>query len=159
VGQSPWYYNHTRLCGGAAYYGHDDDPGHNGGPIWSFGHGLSYTTFTYSNLKIDGVITSATSAVVHVTVNNKGKRQGDEVVQLYLHQDFTSLVRPVMELQGFQRVTLNPGESRTVSFPVGFEQIKFWKDGRWVAEPGVVQVMVGSSSADIRLQGEIQAKM
>jgi len=80
-------------------------------------------------------------------------------VQMYLHQDFTSLVRPVMDLQGFQRVTLNPGESRTVSFPVGFEQIKFWKDGHWVSEPGVIQVMVGSSSADIRLQGEIQAKM
>ena len=153
VGQSPWYYNHPPLTGPINYYGSK------GGPLHPFGHGLSYTTFGYSDLKIEETISRETSATVTATIRNTGEREGDEMVQLYLRQDETSLVRPVKELKGFQRVTLKPGESRQVSFPVGFEQIKFWKAGKWVAESGRIRVMVGSSSDDIRLKGEITCKI
>jgi beta-glucosidase len=153
VGQSPWYYNHPMLTGPINYYGSK------GGPLYPFGHGLSYTTFKYSNLKVTGAVSRDATATVSVTVENSGNRAGDEVVQLYLRQDYTSLTRPVKELKGFERVTLQPGEKRTVNFPVGFEQIKFWKDGGWVAEPGSIRVMLGSSSADIRQEGKVESKM
>lgn len=153
VGQSPWYYNHPVLTGPINYYGSKS------GPLYPFGHGLSYTTFKYSDLKVSGDISRDVSATVSVTVENSGNRVGDEVVQLYLRQDYTSLTRPVKELKGFERITLQPGEKRPVSFPVGIEHIKFWKDGGWVAEPGTVRVMLGSSSADIRLEGNVEAKL
>jgi beta-glucosidase len=151
VGQSPWYYNHPMLTGPINYYGSE------GGPLYPFGHGLSYTTFKYSDLKVIGTISRDTAATVSVTVENSGPRAGDEVVQLYVRQDYTSLTRPVKELKGFERVTLQPGEKRMVSFSVGFEQIKFWKDGGWVAEPGTIRTMIGSSAADIRLEGQIES--
>jgi len=156
VGQSPWYYNHPPLTGPVNYHGKDNDPKQFGGPLFSFGHGLSYTTFAYSDLRAAGPITRTEPGSVTVTVTNTGAREGDEVVQLYIRQDLTSLVRPVMELKGFQRITLKPGEKREVTFPLGFEEVKFWKDGQWVAEPGTVQVMAGSSSADIRLKGTLE---
>ena len=151
VGQVPCYYNHPMLTGPVNYYCSKS------GPLYPFGHGLSYTTFKYSDLKVSGTISLDAPAMVSVTVENTGQRAGDEVVQLYVRQDFTSLTRPVKTLAGFQRVTLQPGEKRAVSFPVGFEQIKFWKDGGWVAEPGKIRLMVGSSSADIRLEGELES--
>jgi len=146
VGQSPWYYNHPMLTGPINYYGSMS------GPLYPFGHGLSYTTFSYTAPKVTGTIAPDSAATVSVTVENSGKREGDEVVQLYVRQDHTSITRPVMELKGFERVALKPGEQRTITFPVGFDQVKFWKDGRWVAEPGSVQLMLGSSSGDIRLR-------
>lgn len=84
-------------------------------------------------------------------ITKTGKRDGDEVVQLYIRQDHTSLTRPVMELKGFERIHLKTGERREVTFTLGFDQVKFWKDGRWVSEPGPLKVMIGSSSSDIRL--------
>jgi beta-glucosidase len=149
VGQSPWYYNHPMLTGPINYYGSK------GGPLYDFGHGLSYTTFKYSDLKVSGAASRDSAATVTVSVENTGSRPGDEVVQLYLRQDYTSLTRPVKELKGFERVTLQPGEKRAVSFPVGFEQVKFWKAGAWVAEAGTVHCMVGASSSDIRLKGTL----
>ena len=153
VGQVPCYYNHPMLTGPVNYYGSKS------GPLYPFGHGLSYTTFKYGDLKVNGPISRETPAQVRVTVENTGRRAGDEVVQLYIRQDYTSVTRPIKTLIGFQRVSLNPGEKQTVIFPVGFEQIKFWKDGGWVAEPGNVRLMVGSSSADIRLEGEIASNI
>ena len=91
-----------------------------------------------------------------VKVTNTGSRSGDEVVQLYLRDDVSSLVRPVMELRGFRRITLAPGASQTLKFPVGFEQLRFWKDHHWVVEPGTFTVMVGSSSEDIRLRQSLK---
>jgi len=151
VGQTPAYYNHPVLTGPILY-----DPAKTEFPVpfgrpnvlWAFGHGLSYTEFRYGPLRV--IRSGAAAAEVSVDVMNVGKREGDEVVQMYLHQDATSLKRPVMELKGFKRVTLKPGETRTVSFPVGFEQVKFWKDGKWVMEAGELQVMVGAASDDIR---------
>ena len=146
VGQSPWYYNHPTLTGPINYYGSKS------GPLYPFGHGLSYTTFTYRDLKVTGTIDATSSATVSVNVENTGKRDGDEVVQLYIRQDHTSVTRPVMELKGFQRIHLNPGERREVSFTVGFDQVKFWKDGGWISEAGTLNLMIGSSSEDIRLR-------
>jgi beta-glucosidase len=74
---------------------------------------------------------------------------------MYLRQDYTTLIRPVLELKGFQRVTLKPGEEKTVSFPVGFEQIKFWKDEKWVAEPGAIHVHIGTASDSFSLNGDL----
>ena len=150
VGQSPWYYNHPMLTGPINYYGSKS------GPLYPFGHGLSYTTFQYRDLQVNGSVARASGATVSLTLANTGRRPGDEVVQLYLRQDCTSLTRPVRELKGFARVTLQPGERRTVTFPVGFEQIKFWKNHAWVAEAGEVTVMVGPSSADLRLRGTLK---
>lgn len=146
VGQSPWYYNHPPLTGPINYYGARNG----GGPLLPFGHGLSYTTFAVEGLKADASFTRARPAELSVTVRNTGDRAGDEVVQFYIRQDHTSLVRPVMELKGFQRVHLAPGESRKLTFQLGEADIRFWKHDRWVTEPGTIQLMVGVSAGDIR---------
>ena len=147
VGQSPWYYNHPTLTGPINYYGSKS------GPLYPFGHGLSYTSFGYSDLEVTGTIHATESASVRITVGNTGKREGDEVVQLYTRQDHTSVTRPVMELKDFKRVHLKPGERQTITFTLGFEQVKFWKSGGWISEAGILNLMVGSSSKDIRLRG------
>jgi beta-glucosidase len=150
VGQIPCYYNHLAITGPPDYY---QSPWKD---LYCFGHGLSYTTFKYGGFKISPQqISRDQTATISVTVENSGPRVGDEVVQLYLHQDYTSVERPVEQLEGFKRITLRPGEQRTVSFQVGFEQLKFWKDGRWVVEPGAIDVMVGSSSQDIRQKAQL----
>jgi beta-glucosidase len=125
---------------------------------WAFGHGLSYTTFDYSNLKMTGTI-PAGPLTVTVDVRNGGKRAGDEVVQLYVRDVEASVKRPKKQLMAFERITLRPAETRTVSFTVSPERFAFWDDKRkaWSLEPGAFEVMVGSSSADLRLNGEVKA--
>jgi beta-glucosidase len=103
-------------------------------------------------------ITPDQTATVSVTVQNSGQRAGDEVVQLYTRQDYTSLKRPIKELKGFQRISLQPAESKTVTFTLGREQLKFWKDNGWVVEPGRVLVEIGASSQDIRQLGYLQVQ-
>jgi beta-glucosidase len=156
LGQSPSYYNHPVLTGPILYDpARQDFPFPFGKPnvLWPFGHGLSYTTFRYDKVALSAPsIAKGDVSQVEVTVTNTGTRAGDEVVQMYLHQDYTSLKEPVESLKGFARIMLNPGESRTVRFPVGFDQVKFWKDGRWQMEPGDLNIMIGSSSQDIRLK-------
>lgn len=150
VGQVPCYYDHPPLTGPIKYFGAKT------GVLYAFGHGLSYTTFKYGDLKADPpTIGKDQVSQVSFTVKNTGPMTGDEVAQLYIRQDFTSRERPVLKLTGFRRLTLKPGEQQTVTFPVGFEQIKFWKDGQWVAEPGLVNLKVGSASDDIRLKGTV----
>ena len=139
------------LTGPINYYGSK------GGPLQVFGHGLSYTTFRYSELRVvEPRATAGKPAMVAVEVQDPGSREGDEVVQMYLRQDYTSLVRPVRELAGFERLTLKPGKEREVVFPVGHEQVKFWKDDAWTVEAGTVNIMIGSSSADIRATGTVE---
>ena len=117
---------------------------------------MSYTTFRYDNLHFSQPsISAGRVSQVSLTVTNSGSRAGDEVVQLYVHQDHTSLKRPVKQLEGFKGIALQPGESQTVTFPIGFEQVKFWKGGRWKMEPGNLSVMIGASSEDIRLKGDL----
>ena len=90
-------------------------------------------------------------------VRNIGKYEGDEVVQLYIHKRISSVSRPVKELKGFKRITLKPGETKTVSFILGREELAFYDaEMNFTVEPGIYEVMIGSSSEDIRLRGEFQ---
>jgi beta-glucosidase len=129
-----------------------------GEPDWVFGHGLSYTTFDYSNLKVGGSIPGGPLSVT-AEIRNSGKRSGDEVVQLYVRDVEASVKRPKKQLMAFERISLRPGAARTISFTVLPERLAFWDEKRkaWVVEPGAFEVLVGSSSADVRLKGEVRA--
>ncbi len=128
---------------------------HSGKPLFPFGFGLSYTTFAYSDLRITPAEMKANGkAVVTCTVTNTGSVAGDEVVQLYLRDLLASVTRPVIELRGFRRVALRAGESKQVSFDLGFEELSMLDAQlKRVVEPGDFKIMIGSSSADIRLRG------
>ncbi len=145
VGQCPIYYNIMRAGRPGRYFKSK------AGPLWPFGHGLSYTTFKYSNLRVKPI--SSTSATVKIDITNTGSREGDEVVQLYIHDEYSSVVRPVMELKRFRRITLKPGEKRTVNFTLKKDAFAFYdeKKEEWIVEPGDFKIMIGSSSADIRI--------
>ena len=131
----------------------------NSAPLFAFGHGLCYTEFKYSNLRLSvGNIPGDGKLTIAVDVANTGSRLGDEVVQLYTHAIAPRVKRPAKELRGFQRITLKPGESRTVSFTVPGEKLAFWDDSKhaFAVEAGAFEAMVGSSSADIRLKESFQ---
>ena len=117
-------------------------------PLFAFGHGLSYTTFSYSNLRSSSATMKSTGTVtVSVDVKNTGSRKGAEVVQMYIRDDYSSVTRPVKELKGFKKIWLDPGQSQTVSFTITPELLSFYnKDTRWVVEPGDFTIMVGTSS-------------
>jgi beta-glucosidase len=125
------------------------------GALYPFGHGLSYTTFEYSNLKIEQKTKHAGSPVmVSVDVKNSGSVAGDEVVQLYLRDVAGSVITYESQLRGFERVHILPGETKTVSFTILPEDMEILDANyRWVVEPGYFTVKVGSSSEDIRLTG------
>jgi beta-glucosidase len=145
VGQVPVFYNYKP----SARRGYVLDTI---APLFPFGFGLSYTTFAYSNLRLSAsqIATNGRTRVM-VDVRNTGSRAGDEVVQLYIRDEVSSATRPVKELRGFQRVSLAPGETRTVSFDVGPEHLSYHgADMRRVVEPGTFQLMVGGNSADLR---------
>jgi beta-glucosidase len=131
---------------------------YDGKPEYAFGHGLSYTSFGYSNLKISSDQVPAGKLNVSLDVQNTGKRAGDEVVQLYVHDVEASVKRAKEQLVGFQRVSLKPGEKQTVNFSVASDQLAFWDANKkaWVLEPGAFDVFAGSSSSDIRLKGQFQ---
>ena len=131
-----------------------------GMPAFPFGFGLSYTTFEYSSLAIEpAVIEPSGTATVRCAVKNTGSRAGDEVVQLYVRDVLASVARPVMELKGFARVALAPGESKEVRFTLGPDELRMLDRGmHWIVEPGVFRLMVGSSSKDIRLRGELSVR-
>jgi beta-glucosidase len=153
-GQLPLSYNHTPTGRG------DDYLDLTGMPLFPFGYGLSYTTFEYSDLRIaDATIAPNGSTRVSCTVKNTGTRTGDEVVQFYVRDVVASLGRPVMALAGFERLQLSPGESQTVSFNVGTDQLKMLDAKmQWVVEPGEFRLMIGASSKDIRLRGILTVK-
>ncbi|MEM4610916.1 MAG: glycoside hydrolase family 3 C-terminal domain-containing protein, partial [Thermoproteota archaeon] len=127
-------------------------------PEFPFGHGLSYTVFEYSSLEIEPQETSSTGSVkIRFKLKNTGDRKGDEVVQLYVRDRVSSVTRPVMELKGFKRLSLEPGETKTVEFTVSTEQLAFYDEQmRLIVEPGVFEVLIGSSSEDIRLRGSFK---
>ena len=130
-----------------------------GAPLYAFGHGLSYTTFVYSGLKLSrSKIKTDGTVTVSVEITNTGRRAGDEVAQLYVHALASSVVRPVKELRGFQRLTLRPGEKRTVSFTLPAAKLAFWdeKTHAFLVEPGAFELMVGASSADIRAKAVLE---
>jgi beta-glucosidase len=148
-GQLPLVYNHKPTGRG------DDYADLTGRALFPFGHGLSYTTFRYADLRIEPpVIGVADTATVRCTVTNTGMRAGDEVVQLYLRDELASVARPVRELKGFSRIHLAPGEIGEVVFAITPELLAFLgPDLQPVVEPGTTRVMVGASSQDIRLHG------
>jgi len=129
------------------------------GPLYPFGFGLSYTTFAYSNLKISPAKPTITENVtVTVDVQNSGPRAGDEVVQLYTRDMVSSVTTYEKNLRGFERITLQPGEKKTVTFTLTPADISLWDSSmRFVVEPGIFKVMVGSSSEDIRETGEFES--
>jgi beta-glucosidase len=119
-------------------------------PQWPFGTGLSYTTFAYADLKTGApTLRPGGTLPISVTVRNTGEREGTETVLLYTHQRFAALTPAVRRLRGFQRVTLKPGESRTITFTLSTNDLTYvGRDGRPVLEPGVFDVMVGALKAD-----------
>jgi beta-glucosidase len=150
VGQCPIYYNHNATQSPqtdqyfTSLYANDTTA-----PLYPFGHGLSYTSFSYSNLKLDRDVIGVDGTLnVSFDVRNSGQRVGDEVVQLYIHQRYGSQIRPVRELKGFERVTLRPGETRTVSFIIGPEELRYWnvQTRSWLVESSTFDVWVGGDS-------------
>lgn len=130
------------------------------GSLYPFGYGLSYTTFAYRDLKIDNPVIGIQGSVkLSCKVKNTGKVAGDEVVQLYLRDEVSSVTTYVKVLRGFERVHLQPGEEKEVSFILTPQELGLWnKDNYFVVEPGTFSVMIGSSSEDIRLQGIFNIK-
>lgn len=151
VGQIPIYYNHLptgrpedlKQRYTSRYIDSPNDP------LYPFGHGLSYTTFEYTDL----VASSGMQAVtVSANVRNSGKVAGEEVVQLYINDPVASTSRPVRELKAFRRVALAPGEAKRVEFTIGRSDLSFWSDGGWTFEPGMFRVWVGG------LEGKFELK-
>ena len=154
MGQLPLYYAHKNT----------GRPGPQDGPFWShyadmpneplypFGYGLSYTTFTYSEPKLSRAeVPMAGEVEVATTVKNTGQRAGTEVVQLYVRDLVGSVTRPVKELKGFRKITLQPGESKDVTFTLTAADLAFHTAaGQWEAEPGAFTVFVGPNSRDTK---------
>jgi beta-glucosidase len=145
VGQLPVYYN-VKPTASRGYLGADNTP------LYPFGFGLSYTTFALSEPRLSkATIGPADSVTVSVDVANTGRRQGDEVVQLYIRDDISSVTRPVKELKGFARVTLAPGEKRTVTLAITPAELQFYgMDMKRVVEPGSFTIMTGPNSVDLK---------
>lgn len=149
VGQIPIYYNHYSTGRPAeqpnVFWSHYGDESNK--PLYPFGHGLSYTTFEYDNLKIDS--NDPKNIKVSVRVANTGKVQGEEVVQLYIHDRVASIVQPLKKLKGFKKVMLAPGEAQEVTFTLTDAELGFYDQSyNWVVEPGTFEVMVGTSSVE-----------
>src|SRR6478672_3813784 len=157
VGQVPIYYNHMNT-------GRPLEQGKwfqkfrsnyldvSNEPVYPFGYGLSYTSFSYSNITLSKNQMRPTDKITaSVTVTNTGTKEGKEVVQLYIRDMVGSVSRPVKELKGFQKVSLKPGESRKVNFTIGVNDLKFYNsDLKWVSEPGDFKVFIGTNSADVK---------
>jgi beta-glucosidase len=155
AGQVPIYYGHPHGSGwhqgqSVGFPEYVDAP-HT--PRYAFGHGLSYTSFHYSGLRVSAREVLASDSVdIEFTLTNSGAREGTEVVQLYVRDRYASVSRPVLELAGFRRVTLDPGESIAVSFTLPMSQLAFLDvDLRWRVEAGDVDILVGAASDDLRL--------
>ena len=159
AGQEPLYYNHKNT-------GRPPDPANKytskyidvpWTPLYAFGHGLSYTQFKLSSLRLSATrIPASGSVAASLEVANTGSRPGDEVVQLYIHRPAASVTRPVKELKGFQRVTLAPGQKRTVQLTLGPAELGFYNLAmRYVVEPGKIEVLAGTSS-ETTLSAELE---
>ncbi len=124
-------------------------------PLYPFGFGLSYTTFSYSDIKLSSnTMTMNGSITARITVTNTGQREGKEVVQLYVRDLVGSITRPVKELKGFQKISLKPGESKEVTFTISANDLKFYNSElKFVAEPGDFKVFIGGNSRDVKEAG------
>ena len=162
VGQIPVYYNYLSTGRPSEY---DKTSGYTVGyidipysPQYAFGHGLSYTTFEYSDLKISKEKFIANEKItISMLLKNTGKYAGEEVVQLYIQDIISQPVRPVKELKGFHKINLNPGESKLLFFVIDRESLSFYNDKLdFILQPGEFKCMIGSSSADLRLEGKFE---
>ena len=161
LGQAPLYYNHT---GGSAYS--DNSIGFNADgycdmtkyPLYYFGHGLSYTTFDYSDLRLSANAMPTDGAVdISFTVTNTGTRGGAEVAQLYIRKELASVMQPIQQLAAFAKVDLKAGESAVITFTLSANQLGHYDRAmRYVVEPGPLALQIGSSSNDIRLRAELE---
>jgi beta-glucosidase len=156
VGQIPVYYNHLNtgrpyVPGEGTKFKSDylDVPNT---PLYPFGYGLSYTTFSYSDITLNSkTLKPGGKIIASVNVTNTGTRSGKETVQLYTRQMIGSISRPVKELKGFQQITLEPGETRKVTFPISVDDLKFYNsDLKYVYEPGAFKVFIGANSAEVK---------
>ncbi len=147
VGHIPCYYNY-KPSARRGYLADDITP------LYSFGYGLSFTTFRFTNLRLEkSILRTNESTKVLVDVTNTGKRAGEEVVQMYIRDLVSSVTRPVKELKGFKRISLRPGESKTVALPISAEHLSFTDiNMEYTVEPGDFEIMVGNSSRDSDLQ-------
>jgi len=162
IGQIPIYYNHYSTGRPAK----DEDSKNyvsayidlKNSPKFPFGYGLSYTKFNYSGLKLSSTKMKNNETIkVSFQLSNVGKVAGEEVVQLYLKDKFGSVVRPILELRDFQKVKLNAGESKTIEFTIDKEKLSFYNDKlEFIAEAGDFEVMIGASSADIKLKSDFE---
>jgi beta-glucosidase len=158
VGQLPIYYNMSRSIKDLRRY-IASKPYNELKPLFPFGHGITYTKFKYSHLKInpEGIESSEKEIRIKFNLKNIGERRGDEIVQLYLKDSVASVVRPDKELKGFKRITLEPGEEKLITFKLPLSLLALYdRDLKLVLEPGIFRVMIGSSSEDIRLKGEFK---
>jgi beta-glucosidase len=163
VGQLPAYYNYRPSKsywidrGWTHTKGYVDLPG---SPLYPFGYGLSYTQFQYSNVRVDPLeIRTEGSTQVSVDIENTGARAGVEIAQLYIRQRFTPVATPVKQLRGFERVVLDPGQKKTVSFTLGPEDLQLLdQEMRWHVVPGTFDLMIGRSSADIAAKATLEVK-
>lgn len=156
VGQCPVYYNHK-----STGRPHEDGKPYSRfnsnymdclhGPLFPFGHGLSYTTFEYGPVNLSAAEMGADDTVTaSVVVTNTGSRDGEEVVQLYVNDNYSSSTRPVMELKGFRKVNLKAGESKTVDFTIGRVQLQYYNhELQQVVEPGYFEIMIGHDSQNV----------
>jgi Beta-glucosidase-related glycosidases len=153
IGQIPVYYNRRR--GGQKHY-----VGGNNEPLYAFGHGLSYTTFSYDNLRLEAdEIRADESFNLTFDVTNTGSQAGDEVVQLYISDVFSSIARPEKELRHFKRIHLQAGETATLAFTLTPKDLRMLgRDLKWIVEPGIFRVLIGPSSSNIALTGEFEVK-
>ncbi|MFP5040881.1 glycoside hydrolase family 3 N-terminal domain-containing protein [Parasediminibacterium sp. JCM 36343] len=144
AGQLPMYYNHKPSAQFANYVSQDVQP------LYQFGYGLSYTNFAYSNMQLSADKMKADGSItVSIDVTNTGKLKGDEIAELYIHQKVASVTRPVMELKGFERFSLEAGQTKKISFVIDKSKLAFWDyNMKYTVEPGEFEIMVGKSSAD-----------
>ena len=161
VGQVPMVYSHTHSHepeNQARRYWDEEST-----PLFPFGHGLSYTRFEYGDVAVDrDAIAPGDTLTVSVNVTNTGGRQGDEVVQLYIHQRHGSASRPVRELKGFRRVALQSGETRTLQFALGPAELRYWNAAKrdWVIDAATFDLWVGGdSTAELSTTFEVTAPL
>jgi beta-glucosidase len=161
VGQIPIYYSHKntgRPLGDDSKWfqkfrsNYLDVPN---SPLFPFGYGLSYTTFQYSEIKLsNNSMTQTDKITASVEVKNTGNFDGEEVVQLYIHDKVGITARPVKELKGFEKIMLKKGESKTVSFTISVNDLKFYDNNlNYIAEPGEFELMIGTNSEDLKKVG------
>ena len=154
IGQVPLYYNYKNTGRPnspgpeSVFWSHYNDEKNT--PLYAFGYGLSYTTFSYSEIKIANTFNLDQKVIVSIDITNTGKRKGKEVVQLYIRDKYASITRPVKELKGFELLGLSPGEKKTVDFEITEKELGFYdNNGKWVLEKGEFDIYIGGSSQTV----------